>query len=124
MDHTSAYLFNTLSTAHGAGTLPGEDVAERGYRALEAAEAAVAAGDPIALADAVAPARHLDLPDDTTPALRDAMAEMAAVAADAHRDPEATCGERAEAWTAASLAARGRVIRRSIELRMVVSVDR
>lgn len=124
MDHTSAYLFNTLSTAHGAGTLPGEDVAERGYRALEATEAAVAAGDPIALADAVAPARHLDLPDDTTPALRDAMAEMAAVAADAHRDPEATCGERAEAWTAASLAARGRVIRRSIELRMVVSVDR
>lgn len=35
MDHTSAYLFNTLSTAHGAGTLPGEDVAERCYRSLE-----------------------------------------------------------------------------------------
>ena len=124
MDHRSAYLFNTLSTAHGAGTLPGEDVAERSYRALEDAEAAVEAGDPVALVDALAPALHPDLPEDTTPALRDAIAEMASVAAEAHRDPEATCGERAEPWTAAARAARNRVIRRSIELRMVVSVDR
>ncbi len=123
MDHTSAYLFNTLSTAHGASTLPGEEVAERCYRALEAAEAAVAAGDPIALAEAVAPMRDLDLPADTTTALREAITEMASVAAEAQRDPEAICGEQADAWTAAARAARDRVVRRSLELRMVVSVE-
>ncbi|MGI9577477.1 MAG: hypothetical protein ACR2OH_04720, partial [Microthrixaceae bacterium] len=31
MDHRSAYVFNTLSTAHGSCTLPGEDVAEQCY---------------------------------------------------------------------------------------------
>ncbi len=45
MDHRSAYVFNTLGTPHGACTLPGEEVAERCYCALEDAEAAVAAGD-------------------------------------------------------------------------------
>lgn len=40
MDHRDAHVFNTLSTAHGAGTLPGEDVAERCYLALEVAESA------------------------------------------------------------------------------------
>jgi hypothetical protein len=122
MDHTSAYLFNTLSTAHGAATLPGEDVAERCYRALEAAEAAVEAGDTGALADALAPVLHLDIPDGTTPALHDAITEMASVAAEAHEAPEAICGEHAEAWTTAARAARDRVVRRSLELRMVVSV--
>ena len=45
MDHRHAYVFNTLSTPHSACTLPGEDVAERCYRSLEDAEAAVARGD-------------------------------------------------------------------------------
>ena len=34
MDHRSGYVFNTLSTPHGCGVLPGEDVAEWCYRAL------------------------------------------------------------------------------------------
>ena len=122
MDHSSAYLFNTLSAAHGAATLPGEDIAERCYLALEAAEAAVSAGDTTALADAVAPVPDLVVPAGTTPALRAAITEMASVAAEARQGPEATCGERAAEWTAASRAARDRVVRRSLELRMVVSV--
>src|SRR5690606_27658962 len=32
MDHRSAYVFNTLSTPHGAAVLPGEDLAEQCYR--------------------------------------------------------------------------------------------
>ena len=124
MDHTSAYLFNTLSTPHGACTLPGEDVAERCYLALEAAESAVAAGDAAALAGALAPVLDVDIPDDAPPALRDAISQMTSVAATAHREPEATCGEQAEAWSSAARAARGRVVRRSLELRMVVSVER
>jgi hypothetical protein len=48
---------------------------------------------------------------------------MAAVADEARRDPAGTCGPHAEAWTAASQEARRRVVRMSIELRLVVAVD-
>jgi hypothetical protein len=123
LDHRSGYVFDTLSTAHGAGTLPGEDVAERCFRALEEAEPAVTGGDATALARVVAPARDLDVPAQTPPALRAAISEMAALAEEAGDHPRAVCGERAEAWLAASRAARRRVIRSSLELRLVVSVQ-
>ncbi|MBM3660191.1 MAG: hypothetical protein FJW95_11930, partial [Actinobacteria bacterium] len=113
LDHRSAYVFDTLSTAHTAGTLPGEETAERCYRALEDAEAAVLARDAAALAGAVAPARHPDVPTDTPPALRAAIAAMVAVADEAGDAPAAVCGERAEAWLTASRAARRAVIRMS-----------
>lgn len=122
MDHRRAYVFDTLSTPHGAGTLPGEDVAEQWYLALEAAEAAVAAGDVAACAEALA-AVPPTLPADTPPALREAVTTMAAVADEARRDPAAVCGSAAEAWSASSRAARQRVVRMSLELRLVVSVD-
>lgn len=123
LDHRSGYVFNTLSTAHGAGTMSGEDVAERCFRALEDAESAVTDGDATALASVVTPARRLDVPAQTPPALRAAISEMAALAEEAGDDPEAVCGERAEAWLAASRTARRRVIRSSLELRLVVSVQ-
>ncbi len=121
MDHRRAYVFNTLSTAHGAGTLPGEDAAAALHRELEDAEAAVAAGDAAALGDALSDAPP-SLPDGAPPALRDALATMRAVADEARRDPETTCGARAEAWLEASRAARAGVVRTSIELRLVVSL--
>jgi hypothetical protein len=65
MDHRSAYVFDTLSTPHGACVLPGEDVAERWYRALEDAESAVSAGDVTALSEAasqVSPPVSTDVP--------------------------------------------------------------
>jgi hypothetical protein len=122
MDHRSAYVFNTLSTPHGSCALPGEDVAEQCYRTLEQAESAVASGDRRALDEAVAPAPP-PLSVGVSPALRDAIATMVEVADEARRAPAAVCGPRAEEWLAASRAARQRVVRMSLELRMVVSID-
>ncbi len=123
MDHRLAYVFNTTSTPHGSGVLVGEDVAERYYTALAAAEDAVDAGRPDALTDALAPVAGLTPPTATTPALRRAIAAMATLVADAAQDPVATCGARAEQWLAASKNARSRVVRHSLELRVVVTID-
>ncbi|MEQ1787981.1 MAG: hypothetical protein ABL966_13080 [Acidimicrobiales bacterium] len=122
MDHRSAHVFNTLSTAHGAGTLPGEDTAERGYRMLEAAESAVVAGDAAALTSTLSDAAELHRPQPTTPALAGAIETMLTLIDDATTAPSAVCGERAEAWVTASRSARRQVVRMSLELRMVVSI--
>ncbi|MCB1262758.1 MAG: hypothetical protein R2699_19140 [Acidimicrobiales bacterium] len=122
MDHRSAYVFDTLSTPHGAAVLPGEDVAERCYRMLEAAESAVRDHDPNALRAAVAD----DVPepgDDVPAALRAAIGTMVAVADEARDRPDKVCGPEAEAWLAASQAARAAVVRMSLEMRVVVSID-
>lgn len=124
MDHRSAYVFNTLSTAHGAGVLPGEDVAEWCYLALEAAESAVARGDVAGLGEAASAANRPELPVPTTPALRQAVRAMVDLLDDAARNPSDVAGPRAEAWTTAARAARRRVVRMSLEMRMVVSLDR
>jgi hypothetical protein len=123
MDHRSAYVFDTLSTAHGACTLPGEDVAERIYRSLEDAEEAVAAGDVAALVATVSPIRRAGTSAATPPALRDAIDAFTALAGEAHADPARTCGEGAEAWLTRSRDARRRVVRMSLEMRMVVSIN-
>lgn len=123
MDHRQAYVFNTLSTPHGACALPGEDVAERCYRLLEEAEAAVSSGDARAAAAPVAAIVALDVGDDVPPALRRAIGRMVDVAGAAGRDPTVLSGEQADAWLADSRAARRGVVRMSIELRMVVAVD-
>ena len=125
MDHRHAWLFDTLSTPHGAGILPGEDTAERWFVALEDAEAAVAAGEAAAVTEALASAPSGDdaLPEGTPPGLRGAIAAMATVAEEARRDPAGVCREGAAAWTEAAQAARDGVVRRSIEMRMVVALD-
>jgi len=121
MDHRSAYVFNTLSTAHGACALPGEDVAELLYRALEDSETAVVNGDRASLSEAVAGASR-ELAPGVPAALRAAIATMASLVEEARLDPATVCGPRAEGWLAASQAARRQVIRMSLELRMVVSL--
>lgn len=121
MDHRRAYVFNTLSTPHGACTLPGEAAAEQLFVILEAAEAAVEAGDLAALAQAVA----ADVPAPAGPvpaALADAIAAMHRVLDEAREEPEATCRDRAESWSERSRAQRHRVVRMSLELRLVVSL--
>lgn len=123
MDHRRAYVFDTLSTPHSACTLPGEDLAERCSRALTDAESAVERDDPAALVDAVDPIRALEVPAGVPPALRDAIEAMAAVADEARRDPAGATGAGADTWLARSRAARRRVIRMSLEMRMVVSID-
>jgi hypothetical protein len=96
-------------------------VAERCYRLLEEAEAAVAAGDVATLGEVLEEVPSL--PASAPPALRDAIAAMLVVLDEARRDPVAVCGAGAEAWSAASGAARHRVVRMSLELRMVVSIS-
>jgi hypothetical protein len=122
MDHRNAHVFNTLSTAHGAGTLPGEDVAERCYLVLEVAESALVAGDTAAFSSTLSDAAELRRPQHTTPALADAIETMLALIDDATTAPSEVCGERAVAWVTASRSARRRVVRMSLELRMVVSI--
>jgi hypothetical protein len=123
MDHRCAYVFNTLSTPHGAGVLPGEDLAEWCYRALEAAESAVARADVTGLAEAAAAPGRPESPALITPAVRDAVEAMLDLLDEAVGDPAGVCGRRAETWSATSRAARRRVVRMSLEMRMVVSVD-
>lgn len=122
MDHRSAYVFDTLSTPHGSAILPGEDVAERCYLALEAAEEAIERGDREALARAVGEV-DVEVPDHATPALQRAIADMVVLLGEAAADPAGLTGGGADEWVARSRAARRRVVRMSIELRMVVSVD-
>jgi hypothetical protein len=121
MDHRSAYVFNTLSTPHGSCTLPGEDLAERCYRSLEDAEAAVTSGDEEALSGAVSQAVRITAPASVPTALRQAIARMVAVAQTAGNNAAHVCGPASTDWLAASRAARRGVVRMSLELRMVVS---
>ena len=121
MDHRSAWVFNTLSTPHGAGQLPGEDVAERRYLALEAAEAAVAAGDAAALGTALASGPVTAARSPQTDAVRRAIDEMSALIDSARADPDALMGPAGPDWSEAAAAARQRVVRTSLELRLVVS---
>jgi hypothetical protein len=123
MDHRSAYVFNTLSTAHGAGILPGEDLAEWCYLALEAAERAVTEGDPRGVVAAVSRADRPEPPQRTTPALQRAIDALLDVMDEAAADPAVVAGEGSADWVDRSRAARRGVVRMSIEMRMVVSVD-
>ncbi|MFN7149384.1 MAG: hypothetical protein ACK4V6_07870, partial [Microthrixaceae bacterium] len=123
MDHRSGYVFNTLSTPHGAGVLPGEDVAEWCYRTLESAEVAAATGDVDALVAAVTADGRPELPTAMTATLGEAIDAMTAVLDDATADPAGVFGGRRDDWTAASQTARRRVVRMSLEMRMVCSVE-
>ena len=122
MDHRAAYVFNTLSTPHGAGTLPGEALAETCCRALEAAESAAERSDVTGLVDALSVLAGKRSPDEATPALRSAIDTMLALAGEARTDPTARLGTRGADWVSRSRTARRRLVRMSIEMRLVASV--
>ena len=122
MDHRTAWVFNTLSTPHGAGVLPGEDLAARCVRALQEAEMAVESGDAAALAEALTPLAGASIPEGVPAPLRAAIERMLYLCDTAARDPAGTMGEGAGEWLAATTVARGAVDRMSLELRLVVSV--
>lgn len=98
-----AYIFNTLSNPHGATTLPGEDRAEQLYRALQSA----CLGDTIPPVDITL---HPDCPEP----LRQAITEMEILLADTRRQND---------WQQQAQAAMDRVIRKSIEMRMLVWIS-
>ena len=115
-----AYVFDTLSTAHGAFEVPGEAVAAERYERIGAVIEAIRE-------DGRAQARELagSLPDDTTDiataplrAAVEAMdAALAEVACAGCEDGDAL----GEPWIARAEAARDAVVRRSVELRAVVT---
>ena len=69
MDSKRAYVFDTLGTPHGSCIVPGEELAERRYRLLDAAREAVHIGGEAALRRATDADRG-DLRSHTTLALR------------------------------------------------------
>lgn len=109
-----AYVFDTLSTAHGSCVLPGEDVAADRYRRLAGAEAAIGEQDTGALRAAVT-ARSA--PDVATASLRRAIATMDALLDEAASEAERLANGSAHDWVRRSEAARAAVLRSSIELR-------
>jgi hypothetical protein len=120
MDARRAYVFETLSTAHGAFVLPGEDRVEQAYRAIEATIEAIEAGDAAGAAAASELDAEAELPAEATATLRRAVSTMRDLLASGHEQSEAlAAGDGAQAWIARARAANNRVVRKSIEMRVV-----
>ncbi len=114
-----AYVFDTLSTAHASVVLPGEDLAADRYRRLGAVVDAVRAGDR-RRAGELASAAPPDLGPAPTGLLGAAVAAMDALLLEARATTEAE-GDLDHAWCTRAKAARDGVVRRSLELRAVVT---
>lgn len=109
-----AYVFDTLSTAHGSCVLPGEDVAADRYRRLAAAEAAIGERNATAVRAA---ARGRGEPEVSTASLQRAIARMDALLDEAASQADGLATGSAHGWLQRSEAARAAVVRSSIELR-------
>lgn len=115
----SAYVFDTLGEAHGAMTLPGEDVAERYYQCLRQACEAVDRHEETTLRSAT-DIGELPLPPDTTRPLRAAITNMRALISEAH-DSSPTALAQGD-WRERVTEAMDRMVRKSIEMRAVALV--
>lgn len=109
-----AYVFDTLSTAHGSCVLPGEDVAADRYRRLAAAEAALGTHDTATLR-AAATGRSTGAV--STGSLQRAIATMDSLLDEVASQAERLTPGSAADWRRRSEAARAAVVRSSIELR-------
>lgn len=119
MDARRAYVFNTLSTPHGAFILPGEAAAERRYLQLQAALVASRDADATALLQCTTPLDDT-LPPETTAPLREAIRTMDGLLSEAHaQTPNALA---ASDWSARAGTAMDGLVRKSIELRAVAIV--
>lgn len=121
MGPDQGYVFDTLGEPHGACILPGEEALEALYETLDRACDAVAANDPGALA-ALASTTPPALPEVTTTAIRDAWRHMAALLREAGTDAAAIC-DAGEGWTSRAREAMDRVIRKSMEMRLVATLS-
>ena len=109
-----AYVFDTLSTAHGSCVLPGEYVAADRHRRLAAAEAAIGDRDVAALRAASAGRGGGEV---ATGSLQRAIATMDALLDEVAAEAERLATGDADGWVRRSEAARATVVRSSIELR-------
>lgn len=121
MDARRAYVFNTLTMPHGAFVVPGEDVAARLYVRLHRVREAVACHDQAALAAAARGARESTAHVATAP-LRRAIADLDALLHEASEGAGASVLAAGAAFRARASAAMARVVRQSIELRVVALV--
>ncbi len=123
MDAKRAYVFNTLSTPHGAFILPGEAAAEQGVIRLRAVRDALRNGDAAAVMQQ-GTALEDDLPEDMTAPLRRAIQDMDVLLAEARDMAQSMCADArlCESWTLRAEAVMDRLIRKSIELRAVAIV--
>jgi hypothetical protein len=121
MDARRAYVFNTLSTPHGAFILPGEAVAEQRYLRLQKALDALRNADADALTYDTAPLDDMPPPGTTLP-LRAAIESMDALLAEAHANAPALCADSGADWSERVAIAMDRLVRKSIELRAVAIV--
>jgi hypothetical protein len=112
-----AYVFDTLSTPHASFVSPGEDVAADRHRRLGAVIDAVGTGDHRRRRE-LAQAPPLDLHPDASEPLRVAVDAMDGLLAEVRAAAE---GDLDDTWCARAQAARDAVVRRSLELRAVVT---
>jgi hypothetical protein len=120
MGPDQGYLFDTLGEPHGATILPGEEALGALYAALGRACDAAATGDANALR-AVAEAEVPGLPDVTTEAIRVASRHMTELLHEAHAEAAEICAS-GEDWSARARAVMDRVIRKSVEMRLVATL--
>ncbi len=129
MPFGSAYVFNTLSTAHCAFVLPGEEVAEDLSAQLRSL-VAVLSGDEAVRASALrdslttsGPVRDPRADAPSTPALRRTIEAMEALLEEARGQAPSITGARAHDLIRRAQALCDRVVRKSIELRAVAWVS-
>jgi hypothetical protein len=120
MDARKAYVFNTLSTPHGAFILPGEAAAERRYLALQLTRDAICNREAQAASVDAAPIGD-ELPAETPQPLRKAIASMDALLAEARANAERLCIDAGD-WIERATIAMDVLVRKSIELRAVAIV--
>lgn len=123
MNASTAYVFNTLCTPHGAFIAPGEDTAEALYLKLQHALSAMNGADANALLACTATTDFNLLPDDTTMPLRQAIYEMLMLLNEAHEQAEKLCTTHDKNWHERAEKSMDRVVRKSIEMRLVAWVS-
>ncbi len=119
MDSGKAYVFDTLGEPHGAATLPGESVAEKYYRRLQALVHAITLGCPSEIGS-ILDEPLLEEPANTPPTLRSNIQAIRSLIMEAEQSGPDEFAEKD--WKARSEAALDRLVRKSLEMRAVAVV--
>lgn len=121
MGPDQGYVFDTLGAPHGACILPGEPVLERLHLDLGQACDAASDSDATRLRE-IAAASRPDIGATTTPAIRKASSRMAKLLDEAKLRADEVCAA-SEDWTARARTAMDAVIRKSVEMRLVATLQ-
>lgn len=123
MHADTAYVFETLGTPHGSFIVPGEAIAAALQQQLLAVVAAVQRRDPDAAERALADIDRSASAPPATAALRQAVAAIDAILAEARTDLSALLhGDDVSRWCTRATGAADRVTRKSLEMRAVALV--